>query len=93
MITSETVKEVALMQEVYDGVLDYAAFLDDGEPLYFDVPSRPGPVVSALRLADRLLVRRTDFTDLQAPVTRRVGGQMIEIPRLDGQCMVLELGG
>jgi len=87
----ETTKEVSLMVEVMDGMLAYREFLGAGEPVIFHVPGEPGTVVSALRLGDRLLVRRTDFGDNTAPVTRRVGDRLVTIPRMDGQCRVIDL--
>ncbi|NLO08182.1 MAG: hypothetical protein GX131_20345 [candidate division WS1 bacterium] len=87
----ETVKEITLMTEVLDEVLAYREFVSAGEPVIFHVPNGPGTVVSALRLGDRLLVRRTDFTDSQAPVRRRVGDRMVEIPRMDGEAMLIDL--
>jgi len=87
----ETVEEVRLMQEVVDGALAYREFLDDGEPVLFDLPTRPGTVVSGLKLGDRLLVRRTEFGDSTAPVTRQVGDVEVEIARLDGQCQIIQL--
>jgi len=88
----ETVKEIELLQGVYAAALEYKDFLDEGTPVLFDVPKQPGPVVSALKLGDRLLVRRTDFDDRTAPVTRTVGEVTVEIPRADGQCQIIELG-
>ena len=79
------------MQEVVDGALEYREFLDEGEPVLFDLPDRPGTIVSGLKLGDRLLVRRTEFGDSTAPVTRRVGDVEVEIPRLDGQCQIIQL--
>jgi len=86
----ETTKEVTLMNEVLDGMLAYREFLGR-EPMIFHVPGQPGTVVSALRAGDRLLVRRTDFDDNPAPVTRRIGDRMVTIPRLEGQCQVIDL--
>ena len=87
---AETTKEVSLMVEVLDGMLGYREFLG-AEPVIFHMPNRPGTVVSALRLGDRLLVRRTDFGDNRAPVTRRVGDRMVTIPAAPGQCQVIDL--
>ncbi|MGD9496176.1 MAG: hypothetical protein AB7Y46_07685 [Armatimonadota bacterium] len=86
----ETTKEVSLMVEVLDGVLGHREFLG-AEPVLFDVPTEPGSVVSALRSDDRLLVRRTDFGDNPGPVTRVVAGRVVTIPRLDGECQVIDL--
>jgi len=87
----ETTKEIALMQEVLDGMLEYRGFIGDGKPVVFHVPNDPGTVVSALQRGDRLLVRRTDFTDNPAPVERRIAGRRVTIPRADGQCQIIDL--
>jgi hypothetical protein len=88
----ETGQEMRLLQEVYAAALEYKEFLDEGEPVSFDVPSEPGPVVSGLRLGDRLLVRRTDFGDTQGPVKLEVDGRItIDVPRVEGKCQLLSL--
>lgn len=88
----EVVKETRLVQEVYAASLRYKAFLDRGEPVCFDTPKQPGPVVSGLRLGDRVLVRRTDFEPAAGPVKLTVGGQTLTVPRAPGQCQMLQLG-
>ena len=62
-LREETADEVRLVHEVYAAALEYREFLDDGTPVTFHVPETESPVVSGLRLGDRVLVRRTDFTD------------------------------
>ncbi len=89
----ETAKELQLVQEVYAASLEFKEFLDRGQPVLFDVPSRPGPVVSALKLGDRLLVRRTDFTDDAQPVLCAIAGKEVQIPRAEGRCQLLTLPG
>ena len=49
-------------------------------------------MVSGLRLGQRVLVRRTDFTAEQRPVPLPVGHQTLEVPRSPGQCQILMLG-
>lgn len=89
---AEARKEVELLHPVYAAAQAYGAFLDEGEPITFDTPDAPGPVVSGLRLGDRVLVRRTDFTDDAAPVTLALpGGGRITVPRADGACTVIEV--
>ncbi len=87
----ETTKEIRLLTEVLDGMLAYREFIADGRPVLFDVPKRPGTVVSGLKLGDRLLVRRTDFGDNEAPVRRRVGDRIVTVPRLEGECQLIDL--
>jgi len=88
---AEFEKELALIQEVYAASLEYREFLDQGTPITFDVPKRQGPVVSGLRLGDRVLVRRTDFDDAGGPIEVTVDGKTLRIPRADGKCQILEL--
>ena len=87
----ETAAEVSSVHGVWAAALKYRRFLDKGTPVAFDVPKRPGPVVSALRLGNRLLVRRTDFTDFDKPVKLKVADHTVEIPRTEGKCLLLRL--
>ena len=73
----ELAEEIQLVHEVYADSLAYAEFLNRGVPVNFDVPRQPGPVVSGLRLGNRLLVRRTDFGDAQKPVEIHVAGRVL----------------
>ena len=90
-MAKELEKEIALIQEVYAASLEYKEFLDDGVPITFDVPKQQGPVVSGLKLGNRILVRRTDFDDTREPVKIQVDGKTIHVPRVEGKCQVLEL--
>ncbi len=85
----ETVEETRLIQEVYAQSLEYREFLDRGTPISFAVPTKPAPVVSGLRLGDRILVRRTDFGDEKGDVTVRINGHDLKVPRAEGRCQVL----
>jgi len=82
-------KEVRLIHEVYAASLAYKEFLDAGEPITFEVPERPGPVVSGLKLGNRVLIRRTDFDETKAPVTIKVGDHVLRVPRAEGKCQLL----
>jgi hypothetical protein len=88
---AETADEVRLLHQVYAAALEYREFLDKGTPLTFQVPPKPGPVVSALRLGDRVLVRRTDFDGTAGPVSLKVGRKTLQVPRAPGRCQVLTL--
>ena len=57
----EAAEEIRLLQPVWAAAQEYGEFLEKGIPITFDVPNQPGPVVSGLRLGNRVLVRRTDF--------------------------------
>ena len=88
---AEAANEVRLLQEVYAAALEYKEFLDKGVPVTFEIPDAAGAVVSGLRLGDKVLVRRTDFTDEQKPVMVKIGDKSLSVPRLDGKCQVLGL--
>jgi len=83
--------ETKLVYQVYAESLQYQEFLNDGEPITFDVPPQPGPVVSGLKLGERLLLRRTDFDDRETPVELVVDDVRVEVPRIEGQCQVRRL--
>ncbi len=87
----ENAKEVELLHPVWAAAQEYGEFLERGTPICFDVPSQPGPVISGLRMGNRVLVRRTDFTDEKKPISIRVGGGTLEIRTAPGQCRVLEI--
>ncbi|MCL5270230.1 MAG: hypothetical protein M1457_06710, partial [bacterium] len=87
----EQAEEVRLLHATWAAAQAWGEFLDRGVPVTFDVPAAPGPVVSGLRLDDRVLVRRTDFTGARDPVALPVDGRVLRVPRADGQCQVLEL--
>ncbi|MFP4058028.1 MAG: hypothetical protein ACLF0G_14260 [Candidatus Brocadiia bacterium] len=91
-LEAELAQELRPLHQVWAAALRYKEFLDRGAPVTFAVPSEPGPVVSALRLGDRLLVRRTDFTDAAEPVPLEVDGRTVAVPRSPGRCQVLDLG-
>ncbi|MHC4682599.1 MAG: hypothetical protein ACYTEK_28440, partial [Planctomycetota bacterium] len=70
----QAAKESRLVHEVYAEAQQYGPFLSEGTPVNFDVPKRPGTVISGLELDGRVLVRRTDFgQSLEGPVPVRVG--------------------
>ena len=83
--------EVPPLQEVYAESLAHKDFLDSGTPVSFNVPESPGPVVSGLRLGDRVLLRRTDFTDTTDPVTISIDGKTVNVPPARGKCVVVNL--
>jgi hypothetical protein len=90
-MANEDAAEVRLLHEVYAAAQQYGEFLEQGVPVAFDVPKSPGPVVSALKLGDRLLVRRTDFGEIREPVTLTVGDQRVPVPYAPNQTLLLTL--
>lgn len=89
----EAVEESVLLHQVYAASLPYAEFLTHGTPINYLVPREQGPVVSGLRLGDRVLLRRTDFDDTAGPVRMLVDGHELVVERKPGECQVLTLGG
>jgi len=87
----QTAHELPLVYEVWSESLTWNRFLLRGAPVVFDVPETEGAVVSAVRLGDELLVRRTDFAPVRGPVTIRVAGQDVQVPPAPGRCRVLHL--
>jgi hypothetical protein len=87
----QAVTESRLVHQVYAESLQYQEFLEDGEPITFDVPSQPGPVISGLKLREQILVRRTDFDDRETDVSLVIDNATIEVPRVEGRCQILEL--
>ena len=81
--------EIRLVHQVYAASLEYREFLAHGEPVTFDVPPAPGPVLSGLKLGDRLLLRRTDFDDRADDAPLVVDGVTRSVPRVTGQCQVI----
>lgn len=87
----EALEESRHVHQVYRDSHTYREFLLDGRPVTFAVPDEPGPVVSALKLGSRLLVRRTDFGRETEPVLLRVGDTEVSVPRVEGRCQILEI--
>jgi len=87
----EALEESQLVHQVYRESHAYREFLLGGTPVEFSVPDEPGPVVSALKLGSRLLVRRTDFGSETEPVLLRVGDTEVSVPRVEGRCQLLEI--
>lgn len=88
---SEYADEVRLLHEVWASAQEYGDFLDKGAPVTFDVPKTPGVVVSALRLGNRVLVRRTDFVEGTGPVMLTVAGKTVTVAPLRGECRIYTL--
>ena len=87
----EYASEVSLIHEVYAEAQKYGEFLDNGLPVNFEVPSRPGTVVSGLIYEDYLLARRTDFGVNREPVFIMAGTTPVMVPYAPGKCQVIHL--
>ncbi len=85
--------EVPPLHEVWAESLEYSPWLENGYPVLFDVPGSQTPIVSAVRLGGRLLVRRTDFDESHpSAITIKIDGTPIDVPRMQGKMQVLEIG-
>jgi hypothetical protein len=84
-------EETKLVQEVYAAAQEYGRFLDHGIPINFDVPDKPGTVVSGLVLDNEVLVRRTDFSDDHSPVRIMAGTKEITVNYSPGTCSIIKL--
>jgi len=84
-------EEVRLLHEVYAKAQQYGRFLDHGMPITFELPDKPGTVISGLALGDSLLVRRTDFGENHEPVQIRAGIKLITVNYDPGKCNIIPL--
>ena len=87
----EALEESRALHEVYRESHRYRDFLAEGIPVAFDVPKAPGPIVSALRRGQTLLVRRTELDASAEPYTLVVDGHRIPVPPEPGRCQFLEI--
>ena len=90
----DILRELVPVHSTYAAALEYRDFLLNGKPLMYDVPEQQGPVLSAIRLGNRLLVRRTDFG--KAPpkddVSIKVDGKTLVVPTsASGKTVILEI--
>ncbi|MBI3467372.1 MAG: hypothetical protein HY000_30555 [Planctomycetes bacterium] len=91
-LDSQAAAEIALVHQVWSEALEYADWLEDGEPITFDVPSNEQPIVSGLRRGSHVLVRRTDFDRHHPdPVILRVAGKTLSVPSSPGRCLIVPL--
>jgi len=87
----ENTEEVRALYPVWAAAQEFGEFLDRGRPISFDVPARPGTVISGLELDGRVLVRRTDFVENPGAVTLKSMGRELQIPAAKGRCQILSL--
>jgi hypothetical protein len=88
---NENPEEVRLLHQVYAEAQQYGKFLDHGIPVTFDLPEKPGTVISGLELGDSVLVRRTDFNQNNDNVKIMSGTRMIDVPYAHGKCSVISI--
>jgi len=89
--SDQVAHEIKPVHEVLAASLEYADFLTNGTPVTFDVPRADTTVVSAVKWGERVLVRRTDFRQTDAPVKLTVAGKQLLVPKAPGVCQVLAL--
>jgi hypothetical protein len=77
------------VHQVYSEAQRYGEFLSNGKPINYNVPKQPGAVVSGLRLQDRVLVRRTDFTKAGDTLEIIVDNRRIKVEKVPGQCQII----
>jgi hypothetical protein len=87
----EAAKEIQLVHQVYAEAQQYGRFLSKGRPINFGVPKQPGTVISGLKLADRVLIRRTDFTRMTEPVEITVDDRNIKVGSAALRCQIISL--
>ncbi len=83
--------EVKLLHEVYSEAQQYGKFLDHGIPVTFDLPDKPGTVISGLALGDSVLIRRTDFEGNRQPVQIMAGTRLIDVGYTPGRCNIISI--
>jgi len=87
----DATKEIQLVHKVYAEAQQFGRFLSKGIPINFSVPNQPGTVISGLKLGNRVLIRRTDFTKLQGPIEITVGNKKIKVAAAPKRCQIVSL--
>jgi hypothetical protein len=90
-VKEESPKEIALLHQTWAAAQQFGQFLEHGTPICFDVPSQPSTIISGLQLNNKVLIRRTDFTENTQPVKVAVGTSTITIPPTPGRCLIIDL--
>lgn len=84
-------EEVRLVHEVYAAAQKFGNFLENGMPITFDVPEKPGTVISGLALGDSVLIKRTDFGTNHEPIEILAGTRILKVDYAPRTCKVLSL--
>ena len=87
---SAVVDATGLLYGFYDGTPATAHVDEDGKA-FFDSSFAGRAMGCPFTLHDRVLVRRTDFTEYTEPITFEFDGKRIVIPSSSGECQVLML--
>ena len=78
-VKKESPKEIALLHKTWAAAQQFGQFLDNGTPIFFDIPSQPSTIISGLRLNNKVLIRRTDFTKNNQPIKLTINSSTITI--------------
>lgn len=82
--------EMSLLQEVYNESLKYNAWFQSARPITFEVPTQEKSVVSGLKWNNKVLVRRTDFTFSNEPITLiTIDGEKVVVPSKPEEFQIL----
>jgi hypothetical protein len=87
----EAPKEIQLVHQVYSEAQQYGEFLSAGIPINFSVPQQPAAVISGLKLGDRVLVRRTDFTGTNGDVEITIDNKKIKVKAAPKSCQIVSI--
>jgi hypothetical protein len=87
----EATKEIKLVHQVYSEAQKYGEFLSAGIPINFNVPKQPAAIISGLKLPDRVLVRRTDFTKTNDPVEITIDDRTIQVGVSPKNCQIISI--
>ncbi len=87
---NEIAEEIKVLYEVYVESFKYNDFILKGEPIFWDVPEEPDSVISGLKLKNKLLIIRSDFSEKKEIIIIKVDNKKIEIPIISGP-LILEL--
>ena len=87
---NEIAEEIKVLYEVYVESFKYNDFILKGEPIFWDVPEEPDSVISGLKLKNKLLIIRSDFSEKKEIIITKVDNKKIEIPIISGP-LILEL--
>ncbi|MFO1500300.1 MAG: hypothetical protein U1G07_18260 [Verrucomicrobiota bacterium] len=82
-LLEELEEETRLVHQVYAASLAYRDFLENGQPVAFDIPKAPSTVISGLQLNHRVLALRTDFGSRAGPVEVKLPGGTLKVPPAD----------
>lgn len=84
----EMADEIKVLYEVYSESFKYNDFIINGEPIFWEIPEEPEPVISGLKLKDKLLIIRSDFKERKEKIKIKIDKKEIEIPVIKGPIVI-----